>query len=450
MARSKTKQDLPPGLEDRRPSCVIRARLRARDAKGVLHNLRESWPYDDEAPAASTRSHKSAIIAATAWLEEQRRAMRFDGTPVGTRLRDQTLGGWIQRYIDEGEEALVEQAAIKVAGEEGKRRTTQKVLPAHTRKKGLSREISTLRQWMAEFPKLMVRAPDEVTSDHIEQARNWLRYERKHIDGSPAILVTDTINRWVDVLSAVYKAAVVSWGFKVINPMKGMSKLKAEAPHEEAREGRVVTQAELEQVLAHIPEATLETRCCIKFLRWCGGRRSEAIRLNWADVNFDKPIPEVTFRDTKDPLGRKINRTIPLHHRAVDALNELLQGRPKPDKGKVFSIGIDTPTRAFIRGRDRAGLDVRLHDLRHTRTTEVTTELPVHEAQQITGHKDARMLMRYYHPDIQQLGEKLSKAEAERAAAAINKKMKDEGREPLSAEDLRALVRMLFDTIKTS
>lgn len=450
MARSKTKGELPAGLEDRRPSCVIRARLRARDAKGVLHNLRESWPYDDEAPAASTRSRKSAIVAATAWLEEQRRAMRFDGTPAGTRLRDQTLGGWIQRYIDEAEEALVELAAAKAAGEEGKQRVAQKSLPAYTRKKGLSRELSTLRQWMAEFPKLMARTPDEVTQDHIISARDWLRHERKHVDGSPATLVPDTINRWVDVLSAVYNTARVSWKFQVTNPVKGIPKLKAEAPHEEAREGRVVTHAELDQVLAHIPEATLETRCCIKFLRWCGGRRSEAIRLDWSDVDFDKPIPEVTFRDTKDPLGRKPKRTIPLHHRAVDALNELLEGRPKPVKGKVFSIGIDTPTRAFIRGRDRAGLDVRLHDLRHTRTTEVTTELPVHEAQQITGHKDARMLMRYYHPDIQQLGAKLSKAEAERATAAINKKRKDEGQGPLSTEDLQALFKMFVETIKST
>jgi hypothetical protein len=70
----------------------------------------------------------------------------------------------------------------------------------------------------------------------------------------------------------------------------------------------------------------------------------------------------------------------------------------------------------------------------------VTTELPVHEAQQITGHLDARMLMHYYHPDAQQLGEKLSKAEAERAAKAVNKQVKEDGLMHLTQGQLAALI----------
>ena len=89
MAR---KAELPPGLEDRKPSNVIRARLRQQDSKGEVQNLRASFPYNEDVSATHPQSRTSAIVAAKAWLEEQRRALRFDGTPVGSRLQDQTVG----------------------------------------------------------------------------------------------------------------------------------------------------------------------------------------------------------------------------------------------------------------------------------------------------------------------------------------------------------------------
>jgi integrase len=448
MAR---KAELPPGLEDRKPSNVIRARLRQQDAKGKVQNLRASFPYDENASATHPQSRTSAIVAAKAWLEEQRRALRFDGTPVGSRLQDQTLGGWVQRYIDEAEEAEVELAAMERAKATGQPRAPKRPIPAHARKKGIAQECNVLRSLMREFPKLMARAPDKVTREHIDQVRDWLRYERTYLDGSPATLKPAAINRNIDILSAVFNTARKdrNWGFDIENPLRGIPKLKPENAKEQPRKGELVTNAELTKILAKIPDANLATRCCIKFLRWSGGRRSEALRLDWSDVDFDKDIPEVTFRDTKDPLGRPRQRTIPLNRHAVQALYELLAGKPKPAKGRVFPLAKDTPTQAFIRGRDRAGIQKRLHDLRHTRTTEVTSDLPVHEAQQITGHLDARMLMHYYHPDAQHLGAKLEKADAERAAAAINKQMSDKGLLTLTPEQLTAMItKAVADALK--
>ncbi|WP_233842224.1 site-specific integrase [Dyella sp. 2HG41-7] len=448
MAR---KSELPPGLEDRKPSNVIRARLRQQDAKGEVQNLRASFPYNEDVAASHPQSRTSAIVAAKAWLEEQRRALRFDGTPVGSRLQDQTLGGWVQRYIDEAEEAMVELAAMAQAKADGQPRAAKRPIPAHARKKGIAQECTVLRSYLREFPKLMARAPDQVTREHLDQVRDWLRYERTYRDGTPATVKPASINRNMDILSAVYNTARKdrNWNFDVANPIKGLPKLKAETAKEQPRKGELVTNAELTQILAKIPEASLETRCCICFLRWSGGRRSEALRLDWSDVDFDKEIPEVTFRDTKDPLGRQRQRTIPLNRHAVQALYELLAGKPKPAKGRVFPLAKDTPTQAFIRGRDRAGIHKRLHDMRHTRTTEVTSDLPVHEAQQITGHLDARMLMHYYHPDAQHLGAKLEKADAERAAAAVNKQVGDKGLLTLTPEQLTAMItKAVADALK--
>ncbi|MFS6825736.1 hypothetical protein, partial [Staphylococcus aureus] len=127
-----------------------------------------------------------------------------------------------------------------------------------------------MRSFLREFPKLMAKAPDQVTRDHIDQVRDWLRYDRRHRDGTPATIKPSSINRNVDILSAVYNTARKDrkWGFDIENPMRGMPKLKPENAKEQPRKGELVSNAELTLILSKIPEATLETRCCIRFLRW--------------------------------------------------------------------------------------------------------------------------------------------------------------------------------------
>jgi integrase len=49
-----------------------------------------------------------------------------------------------------------------------------------------------------------------------------------------------------------------------------------------------------------------------------------------------------------------------------------------------------------------------LHDLRHEATSRLARIYPVHELARITGHKTLGMLMRYYHPTAEELGERLA------------------------------------------
>ena len=51
--------------------------------------------------------------------------------------------------------------------------------------------------------------------------------------------------------------------------------------------------------------------------------------------------------------------------------------------------------------------DLRFHDLRHEATSRLASIFPMHELTKITGHKDPRMLMRYYHPRAEELARKL-------------------------------------------
>ena len=53
-------------------------------------------------------------------------------------------------------------------------------------------------------------------------------------------------------------------------------------------------------------------------------------------------------------------------------------------------------------------MDLRFHDLRHEATSRLAEIFPLHELTKITGHQDTRMLIRYYHPKIEDLARKLS------------------------------------------
>ncbi|MEX3897352.1 tyrosine-type recombinase/integrase [Paraburkholderia sp. BR10954] len=86
-------------------------------------------------------------------------------------------------------------------------------------------------------------------------------------------------------------------------------------------------------------------------------------------------------------------------------------------KLRVFGIRGDAVTRAFERAVTRARkpyvencktamqwpdgkflTDLRFHDLRHEAASRLASIFPMRELTKITGHKDPRMLMRYYHP----------------------------------------------------
>ena len=306
--------ELGPGLEDRKDRLTIRARLRRADQSGALRDINASFPYVPDLSASHQHSRSAALTRARAWLAEQHRALRFDGLPVGERLSDQTLQGWIERYIVEAEEG---QTTLRRDGPRAR-------VPRHARKKGLVQELAVLRSWLQEFPRLVALKPDAVDRKLLEQAAEHLIYSRRHEDGTTATLKPATARRWLQILSAVYNAADRDWGYPVSNPVRGMPLPQATTEEEHERQGKVVTDQDLDQILSYLTDAHPLTLACIRFLRWTGARRSEALNLDWRDVDLTGEIPTATFRGTKDARQRYRERTIPLHPSAVEALRSVL------------------------------------------------------------------------------------------------------------------------------
>ncbi|MDE1715877.1 site-specific integrase [Chromobacterium amazonense] len=158
-------------------------------------------------------------------------------------------------------------------------------------------------------------------------------------------------------------------------------------------------------------------------------RRGEILGLARRDVDVKKRVARLA--DTKNGSARDV----PLSSKAIEAFN----GLPRQMDGRIFTLTPDAVSRAFSRAVIRArkeyeigqktslmtkGLaegqaidkiksdpflqDLRLHDLRHEATSRLAEIFPIHELTKITGHKDTRMLMRYYHPKAEELAKKLA------------------------------------------
>jgi integrase len=141
-------------------------------------------------------------------------------------------------------------------------------------------------------------------------------------------------------------------------------------------------------------------------------RRGEILGLKWESIDLERRVAYLTM--TKNGSSR----SVPLSPRAVATLEHL----PHAIDGRVFPVTASALKLAFKRGlkRARAGyetrtggadprvfVDLRFHDLRHEATSRLADIFEAHELAKITGHKDLKTLLRYYHPRPEELARKL-------------------------------------------
>ena len=74
---------------------------------------------------------------------------------------------------------------------------------------------------------------------------------------------------------------------------------------------------------------------------------------------------------------------------------------------RARNLYVEECREAQQRPDERFLTDLRFHDLRHEATSRLASIFPMHELTKITGHKDPRMLMRYYHPRAEDLAKRL-------------------------------------------
>jgi integrase len=197
----------------------------------------------------------------------------------------------------------------------------------------------------------------------------------------------------------LFTVAAKEWGLAIGNPIKSISMPKIN----NARDRRLELDEE-ERLLSALSDSGAGVRSnpwmhsLVVVAIETAMRQSEILSLKWEDVDVTTGVAKLS--DTKNGSAR----SVPLSKRA----RVILEGLPRSITGMVFPTSQSAVKQAFARACERAGIDdLHFHDLRHEGTSKMADKLQLHELMKVTGHKDARMLARYYHPRTEDLAKKL-------------------------------------------
>lgn len=265
--------------------------------------------------------------------------------------------------------------------------------------KGIETESSSLAfadladSYLLSLANPNTRSITEYRTRRLKQAFPLLAHEinKHHVNAYRLARLKEvappTVREELQLIGRVY-----NWAFrellldkeKVASPLSGVS-----IPPPSKPRSRVISKAELQLLLSAL-SPTMKT--IVELAYETAMRRSEIVKLTREDLFLEERTLAVVDGKTGD-------RFVPLTLRAVELLREALEERPV-STAEVFSVTPHSVSTALRRARKRVGLDedVRLHQLRHTRITNVARKgLNQAQIMVVSGHRDVRSVMRYTH-----------------------------------------------------
>lgn len=303
---------------------------------------------------ASSTFHTKA--RAERWEREQKRKLDL-GQPLGIEADRTTMGECLERY---------------------KREVSKK-------KRGHRQEAYIINRLMlhplSHLPMSGVRGAD------VAALRDQLLDEGK----SPS-----TVMKYLALLSHLFNTARREWGMESLaNPVELVKK-----PTVRNARNRRLEPGEEERLLAACGEyGNPWIAPMVEFAVETAMRKGEILSLRWEHVDLEKRTAHLP--ETKNGEARMV----PLSPHAIKVLRSL----PRSIHGQVFCTSDYASRKAFIVACKRAGIEgLRFHDLRHEATSRLAERFGIHKLAKITGHKDTKMLLRYYHPRAEEMAAELA------------------------------------------
>lgn len=210
-----------------------------------------------------------------------------------------------------------------------------------------------------------------------------------------------SVNRELACLKHMYTKAM-EWQYVKANPAKGVKLLK-----EPPGRLRYLSADEIEALVGQCPK---HIRPIVIMALNTGMRKSEILNLRWKEIDLtNRRITVVNSKNNE-------SRVIPMNNTLYQ---ELLSLSASSEGEFVFSSRRDCPfidiKKGFAVAMKKAKIkEFRFHDLRHTFGSHLVMQgVDLKTVQQLLGHKEIRMTMRYSHlsPEhVQKAVEKLDKA----------------------------------------
>ena len=232
-----------------------------------------------------------------------------------------------------------------------------------------------------------------------------------------------TVRLDLALISHVFTIAVKEWNIPVQNPVANIR-----LPRQNNARERRLSEDEVRYLLAAVDDPGDATKAkerdrrniympaLVRVAIETAIRQGEMLALTWANVDTSSRVARLP--DTKNGTVRNV----PLSTAAVKAF----KGLPRAINGRVFATTASAVKQSWVRAVARAQrnyladcktndrepaagflVELTFHDLRHEATSRLAEKLALHELMKVTGHKDTRMLARYYHPRAEDLALKL-------------------------------------------
>lgn len=409
-------------------------KVRWTDKKGKRHHLpTKRYPVNLKAIPGDVDHITRARKDAEAYATRERQALETHDKPHAMRGEAWTLRALLERYLEDLDKGRIKIKSTKTA------RSGVRTLLGQGRGKNAAGFPALIDTWVKDLEY----------SDFVGDGPQTLQSLLKDRDGKQA--GTGALKRLLTVIRGVFVRAQTEWGIELQNPLQTIKGLSADDERE-----RIITDAEWEKITKELQQHEQGTQDAIHFARWTAARRGEVVKLDWSDIDFIHKTARL--RETKSKANKTVERVIPLPAAAMEIITRRAQppeaksllpgeelarlGLAGPvftsDKGK--RIRADAITQAWGRARKRAKIQgARVHDLRHTRITELGRFLTAAEAARVSGHTDLATFFRYFNPDPVETGKKIDAMErgqknsgAIKEAAAVLA--------ALSAEDFAAAI----------
>lgn len=210
---------------------------------------------------------------------------------------------------------------------------------------------------------------------------------------------TSTVNREMNLMSAIFEQARREWQWIPVNPVRDVRR-----PPQPKHRDRIFTDREVIKIIEQLglkDQQMIETKqqiiaMALLFAIETAMRREEITGLSWGRIDLKRRF--LTLPKTKNGDARQV----PLSSKAVDILAALRRF------DKPFDVNKDVLSSLFGRACKSAGiLNATFHDARATALTRLSKKLNVLELARMVGHRDIRSLMIYYRETAEQLAAKL-------------------------------------------
>jgi integrase len=206
-----------------------------------------------------------------------------------------------------------------------------------------------------------------------------------------------TVIRELAYVSSIINHARREWGINITNPVMMIKK-----PVGPQGRSRILDDMEITRLLNALKPTgrkSIWMQPLVQIALETAMRRGELLGLRWEHIDMQRRTAYLELTKNGE------SRTVPLSTKAI----EVLQSMPRSIDGRVFPINHAAVSANFDRARKRAEIEeIRFHDLRRTAITMLAHKLPnLVELSAVSGHKSLAMLKRYYHPNAEQLAEKI-------------------------------------------